>query len=78
MKIIKSTTRPNGVTRMIIELDRDEGIRAISIGQSLLNIDPNAFYRLGQPMSDDVVGGYILADAVRVHWCSIEQKWRDD
>jgi hypothetical protein len=77
MKIIKSTPRPNGVTRLIIELQPNEGVRCVREGQALLTIDPDAHYRMGYP-SDDVIGGYILADAVRVHWCSIEQRWRDD
>jgi hypothetical protein len=78
MKIIKSTPRPNGVTRLIIELQPNEGVRCVNKGRAILNIDPDAHYRLGEPMRDDVIGGYILADAVRAHWCSIEQKWRDD
>jgi hypothetical protein len=75
MKIIKSTPRPNGKTRLIVELDDCEGIRAIKQGQALLTINTDDHYRLGQPMSDDVIGGHILADATRVHWCSIQQKW---
>jgi hypothetical protein len=78
MKIVKSTERPNGVTRLIIELQPNEGIRCVRDGHELLTIDTDAHYRLGEPMRDDVIGGYILADAKRVHWCSIEQKWRDD
>lgn len=86
MKIIKSTPRPGGKTRLIIELDADERIQphkdvhvilAASAGRTMLNIDPDAHYRLGEPMRDDIIAGHILADAVRVHWCSLEQEWKD-
>lgn len=78
MKIIKYTPRPNGVTRLIIELQPDEGVRAITKGKTLLQLDEDDHYRLGQPMSDDVIAGHILANSKRVYWCSIEQKWRED
>ncbi len=78
MKIIKSTPRPNGVTRLIIELAPGEAMRVARPGRQLVEIDPDAHYRLGQPLQDDVMAGHILADATRVHWCSVEQKWRDE
>ena len=86
MKIIKSTPRPNGRTRLTVELEPSEGIRAVNQAQNfdtcaaherLVTIDPDAHYKLGEPMREDVIAGHILADATRVHWCSIEQKWVD-
>ena len=75
MKIIRSTPKPNGVTRLVIELEAGESMRTCRQGQSLVHIDPDAHYSLGEPMRDDVIAGHILADTKRVHWCSIEQKW---
>lgn len=84
MKIIKSTPRPGGKTRFIIELDADENIQpykdgekvaVASKGETLIAINPDLHYKLGEPMRDDVIAGHILADAIKVHWCSLEQKW---
>lgn len=84
MKIIRSTPKPNGVTRLVIELDADEHIVNYDGDQKVLvthkdedfiNIKPSAHYRLGEPMHDDVIAGHILADTKRVRWCSLEQKW---
>lgn len=77
MKIIKSTPRPNGKTRLIVELEPDEDIHAVKESNEFLTIRPNDHYRLGEPLHDDVMAGHILAGARRVHWCSVEQKWRE-
>ena len=37
-------------------------------------INPDAFYRLNDPM-DDVVGGYLIKNPQRVCWDSLTQKW---
>jgi hypothetical protein len=84
MKILKTTPRPNGVTRLIIELQPGEGIRTVKDGENfatagqgykLIRIHPDAHYKLGHPMQDDVIAGHILAAASPVHWCSISQEW---
>lgn len=75
MKIIRSTPKANGVTRLVIELEAGESMRTCRQGQSLVLIDPDAHYSLGEPMREDIIAGHILADATRVHWCSIQQKW---
>jgi hypothetical protein len=86
MKIIKSTPRPNGKTRLIIELDDGEGIQLVKDSENVaicpahqkpIVIDPDAHYSLGEPMREDIIAGHILAEAKRVHWCSIQQKWVD-
>ena len=77
MKIFNSRPRPDGKVRLFVELDADEHLRSYRDGQALVLIDPDAHYKLGEPMHEDVIAGHILADATRVHWCSIEQKWRD-
>jgi len=66
MKIIKSTPRPNGKVRLIIELDANEEIKAFKDDQH---------YRLGYPLQDDVVCGRHLSESTPVEWCVIEQKW---
>ena len=67
MKIITSKDSKNGRTKIVtVEIDANE---------KLVAIDPNAYYKLGQPMDDEVFGGYILAEVHRCSWCSIEQKW---
>lgn len=84
MKLIKSTPRPNGTIRLIIELDLDESIRVVKEGQDfaiaapgekLVKIDPSGHYSLGQPMYEDIIAGHILADATPAHWCSLTQQW---
>lgn len=84
MKTIRSTHRPNGTTRLIIELEPDEGIRVVKEGQDfaiagpgekLVKIDPSAHYSLGEPMREDIFAGHILADATPAHWCSLTQQW---
>ena len=85
MKIIRSTPKANGVTRLIIELDADEHIVNYDGDQKVLvahkddefiKIDPSRHYKLGEPMNEDIIAGHILADASPVSWCSLEQKWR--
>lgn len=84
MKIIRSTPKANGVTRLIIELDADEHIVNYDGDQKVLvahkddafiKINPDAHYSLGEPMREDVIAGHILADAKPVHWCSLGQEW---
>ena len=77
MKTIRQTTKPNGVVRMTIELGPGESLRTCRKGQTLVLIDPDQHYKLGEPMRDDVFAGHILADAKRAYWCSLEQKWLD-
>lgn len=77
MKVIRQTIKPNGVVRMTIELDPGESLRTCRNGQKLVLIDPDQHYKLGEPMSEDVFAGHILADAKPAHWCSLEQKWID-
>lgn len=84
MKIIRSTPKANGVTRLIIELEADEHIVNYDDDQKVLvahkdddfiHINPDKHYKLGEPMHDDVIAGHILADAKPVHWCSLGQEW---
>lgn len=77
MKIIKTTEKANKVTRLIVELSPGESLRACKQGETLVRIDPDAHYTLGEPMRDDVIAGHILADIKPAHWCSISQKWVD-
>jgi hypothetical protein len=38
------------------------------------SVNPDAFYRLNDPM-DDVVAGYMIENPQRVYWDSLTQKW---
>ena len=74
MKITRNKELPNGRRRLTVELEPGESIHLAKPGQSFKILNPDRFYRLGEPM-DDVMQGHILADADEVTWCSIEQKW---
>lgn len=75
MKTIRQTTKPNGVVRMTIELEPGESLRTCRQDEHLIIIKDNAYYKLGEPMSDEVFAGHILADAAPVYWCTLSQKW---
>ena len=84
MKIIRSTPKANGATRLIIELAADEHIvtykdgQTVAVaarGETIIKLDQGGHYKLGEPMHDDVIAGHILADAKPVHWCSLGQEW---
>lgn len=77
MKIIKTTPRLDGTTRMIVELAQGEVLHAFARNAQVLQVDPDAHYSLGEPLQGEVIAGHILAGAARVYWCSVEQKWRE-
>lgn len=77
MKTIKATTKPNGTTRMIIELAPGEQLNSCPKGQTMVTIDPDKYYKLGEPMRHDVFAGHILAEARSTYWCSLGQEWVD-
>lgn len=66
MKVVKdqiaTLKRPRRVT---VELQH---------GEQLMAFKDDCFYKVGGQV-DDVVGGYVITESQRVHWCSIEQKW---
>lgn len=64
MKTISEKTTAAGKRRVIVEL---------APGEKLIAVRDSEHYRLGQPL-DDVIAGYILADATRAVWCSVGQK----
>jgi len=65
MNITKSKQNANGTTTLTV---------TIKPGETLIALQEDAFYELGEPM-DDVINGHILIDAKRVTWCPLEQKW---
>lgn len=84
MKIIRSTPKANGATRLIIELAAnehivshtdDQEVAVAAKGEAIIKLDPSGHYKLGEPMHEDVIAGHILADAKPVHWCSLGQEW---
>lgn len=66
VKTISEKLLPDGRRRVIVELAADE---------KLLPIKDRSYYRLGEPLDGDVVGGHILGSAREVSWFPIEQKW---
>jgi hypothetical protein len=65
MKITKERINRQGKRIATVELDDGEHIMAVR---------QEAYYKTGYPQ-EDVVGGYILLDSVRVTWCSLGQEW---
>jgi hypothetical protein len=53
--------------RVTVELDH---------GEYLMAFNDDRLYRLGGQV-EDIVGGYVITESRRVHWCSIEQRWVD-
>lgn len=87
MKIIRNTPNKDGsvtVTvriqpggRAVISLhDKHIAARCVELltKHPFMTINPNHHYRLGGQV-DDIVAPHVIADAVPVYWCSIEQKW---
>lgn len=65
MKILKDVI-VKGKRHVLVEVDANE---------KLIAINEDAYYKLGEPMHEEVFAGHILADASLTCWCSIEQKW---
>lgn len=68
MKIIKTTHTKDGKIRTTVECDADETLLTVRLG---------AFYRMGEPLHDEVIADHIIESMQRVAWCSVEQCWRD-
>lgn len=67
MRVVHEKTLKNGKRHVLVELSRGESI--------VPAIDRDAHYSLGEPLMGDIYAGHILADAYKVFWCSISQKW---
>jgi hypothetical protein len=39
--------------------------------------ESQAFYKLGYPMEEQIIEGYILQGLQRMHWDSYSQKWTE-
>ena len=68
MKTLHVKPLKDGRRHVLIELLKGEDIPVAAI-------KPNAFYRLSDPMDDQIIAGYILHSPQRVAWCSFSQKW---
>jgi hypothetical protein len=77
MKIIKDTPKPGGARRLIIELEEGEDIRLVRRGQTAVIVEDGAFYKLGEPLHEDVFAGHILAGATPTTWDTLSQRWID-
>jgi len=67
VKVKHIKTLKDGRRHVLIELTEHEHMPVPSV-------DPDAFYRLNDPM-DDVVGGYLIKNPQRVCWDSLTQTW---
>jgi hypothetical protein len=65
MKLIQTTERKDGTTRVIAVLNP---------GEKLIVVRDNAHYRLGPPM-DDIVPAHVIEEAHPVVWCCVSQEW---
>ena len=54
-----------GKRRVTVELDA---------GESLIALNDDKLYMLGEPWDDEVLYGHTLLASVEVTWCSVEQK----
>ena len=75
MQIIATRQLKNGRTRVTMTLERGEVPCAHPAGTTRVTIDESQYYKLGYPMSEDVIHGSILAQARQTQWCSLTQKW---
>lgn len=66
MKIISRRTNKQGKEVLTVELDA---------GEQLCAFRDDRFYRLGEPLSDEVVYGSLISDACEVQWCSASQQF---
>lgn len=66
MKIISEKPTARGKKRLIVEIDE---------GETLIAINPDKYYTLGEPLHEDVFAGHILDAPFEAHWCSFSQKW---
>jgi hypothetical protein len=60
-KILKS-----GNVQVLVELKPDE---------VLASFYKDGFYKLGEPLGDEVVQGDMLTTASQTSWCPVEQAW---
>ena len=67
MKVKHTKELKDGRRHVLIELAKGELI-------PVPPVDPDAFYRLNDPM-DDVVDGYLIKNPQRVCWDSLAQTW---
>jgi hypothetical protein len=65
MKIIKDGIDRKGKRLVTVELD---------VGETLMGIRADAYYRLGYPF-DEIVRSEQITEAVPVLWCVLEQQW---
>lgn len=67
MKLVQTTERNDGTTRVVAVLNP---------GEKLIAVRDSEYYQLGQPV-DDVVPAHVIEDAHPVVWCCVSQKWVD-
>lgn len=65
LKLVNVTVQKDGKRRATYLLNP---------GDEVLVLLADRHYRLGDPI-DDVVPTHVIANAVEVAWCPVEQKW---
>ncbi len=65
MHIIKDGLNRKGQRQVTLILENHETLQPFKA---------DGFYRLGG-QTDLIVGGYVIQEARRIFWCSIEQQW---
>ena len=68
MKILNTKTLKDGRKHLLIEISPNEKPPEPAL-------ESHKFYKLGYPMDDQIVEGYILQGLQRMHWDSYSQKW---
>jgi hypothetical protein len=68
IKVFDSRSGPAG--------SKDVTVR-VPPGCKLLLVADDGHYRLGEPMEDMILAGYIITGGAKVSWDSVEQKWMD-
>ena len=67
MRIIKDALNRKGQRQVTLTLENHETLKSFKADD---------LYRLGG-QTDLIVGGYVIQEARRIYWCSIEQEWID-
>ncbi len=70
MKTLNIKTLKDGRRHLLIEIAPNEKY-------PVPPPESESFYKLGYPMEDQIIEGYILQGLQRMHWDSYSQKWTE-
>lgn len=66
MKITGKRINRHGKEVLTVEIDA---------GEQLMAFRDDRFYRLGEPLDEEIVYGHNITGAREVEWCTVSQKW---